>query len=221
MKNKFIAFAALALAAPFAIAADADVKITEIQYKGLFGEFVEITNTGSADVDLNGWKFNDSKRLTSAGRTLFSSSTLLGEDETVIITEVSAAVFTQAWYVDPDLGGAPATLLAIVENNSVNLGRGDEVNIYSDEIVSGSPVLIDRLTYIDTAEAAETPASEPLNTIGIRTEDVSGVPPLAEVGANNFSAWVESDENDTAGSWKSGAPSAPGTFGSPGVYDAP
>lgn len=219
MKNKSIAFAALVLAAPFAHAADTDVKITELQYKGLFGEFVEITNTGTADVDLNGWKFNDNKRLTTAGRTLFTSSTLLGEDECVIITEVSAAVFTQAWYVDPDLGGAPATLLAIVENNSVNLGRSDEVNIYSNH--GGTAVLIDRLTFIDTAEAAATPASEALNTIGIRTEDVSGVPPLAAVGGNTFIDWVESDENDTAGSWKSGAPSAPGTYGSPGVYDAP
>lgn len=204
MKIKFTMLLAVLAASPVVQAGDQDVYITELMYKGLFGEFVEVTNTGSDPVDVNGWRFDDNSRSFASGTVLFSGSTILEQNETFIITEVSEAVFTQAWYTDSG-EGVPAGLVAIYENNSNNLGRSDEVNIYED-----GGTLVDRLTYNDEAASGTDPD-------GPRTEDVSAVPGTGALGTNVFKNWVLSQDG-VNNAWKAGAPSAPGPVGSPGQY---
>lgn len=202
MKTK-LAFVLAALAATsFAQAGDQDVYITEVMYTGLFGEFVEVTNTGAAQVDVNGWKYDDN---TGSGVAMFSSATLLDQNECFIITEVSSAVFNQAWYTDSG-EGAPGGLVAIYQNSSNNLGRSDAVNIWED----ASSILIDTLVFNDQGSG---------DVKGPRTEDVSAVPgPLTVLGDNKFKNWVLSAVG-TGNAWKAGAAApVPGPVGSPGQY---
>ncbi len=188
MRNTLTLILAALAAAPFAHAGDQDCKVTEYTHKGLFGEFIEVTNTGLTAVDVNGWKYDDNTRSFAAGTLLFSAATVLSPDDCFIITEVSEAVFIQAWYVDSG-EGVPAGLVAIHENNFNNLGNVDEINIYED-----SGILIDRVT---------------LASIGLDTEGVSAI--LTNTGWKLAVAGV-------GNSWKAGAPLAPGPVGSPGVY---
>lgn len=202
MKTKLTFVLAALAATSFAQAADQDVYITEIMYKGLFGEFVEVTNTGATSVDLQNWKFDDSSASFANGTLLFSGSTVLDQNECIIITEVSDAVFRQAWYSDSG-EGTPTGLVAIYQNNSNNLGRDDEANIYEN-----GGTLIDTITFNDELTDGSNPD-------GPRTEDVSAK--VDGLGANIFKNWDLSVAGVGA-AWKAGAPSAPGPVGSPGVY---
>lgn len=206
MKSKLIALAAMLSIAPFALAGDQDVYITEVMYTGLFGEFIEVTNTGATQVDVDGWVYDDSSQSFATGTVLFSGATPLNQNETFVITEVSAAVFTQAWFTDASKT-APGGLVAIYENSSNNLGRSDEVNIWED-----GGTLVDRLTFNDQA-ATGTDARGP------RTEEFSAVPgPLSVLGDNKFKNWVLSVDG-VGNAWKAGAAApAPGPVGSPGQY---
>ncbi len=206
MKSTLIAFAAMMAISPFAAAGDQDVYITEFMYTGLFGEFVELSNTGSTAVDIEGWVFDDNSSDFHIGTLLAGSSTVMFPGDTIVITEVSQAVFVQAWFIDAG-HVIPAEFAAIVENNSNNLGRADEINIYED-----NGVLVDRLNYNDQAPVGYAAK-------GPRTEDVSAVPgPLTVLGDNLFKNWVLSSVG-TGNAWKAGAPApAPGPVGSPGQY---
>ncbi|RYD20530.1 MAG: lamin tail domain-containing protein [Verrucomicrobiaceae bacterium] len=206
MKSKLIALAAAMAISPIAFAGDQDVYITEVMYTGLFGEFIEVTNTASALVDLDGWRFDDNSADFATATELFDTTTELGLNETIVITEVSAAVFTQAWFTDAG-HATPGGLVAIFENNSNNLGRNDEVNIYND---GGTPV--DKLTFNDQAATGTNPR-------GPRTEEFSAVPGVSTVlGDNIFKNWVLSAVG-TGNAWKAGAAApVPGSVGSPGQY---
>jgi hypothetical protein len=206
MKTK-LAFLLAALAATsFAQAGDQDCYITEKMYTGLFGEFVEVTNTGAASVDVNGWVYDDNSASFGSGTVLFTSSTVLDQNECFIITEVSDTVFRQAWYTDSG-EGTPAGLVAVYQNNSNNLGRSDEINIYEN-----GGTLVDKLTFNDQASSGS-------DAKGPRTEDVSAVPgPLTVLGDNKFKNWVLSVAG-TGNAWKAGAAApVPGPAGSPGQY---
>lgn len=206
MKSELIALAAMMAISPFATAGDQDVFITEFMYTGLFGEFIELTNTAPAPVDLDGWVFYDSDTSFSTGAVLFATSTVLGLDETVVITEVSQAVFLQAWFTDA-AQAVPAGLIAISENNSVNLERSDFISIHED-----GGTRVDILTFDDLG----TPGS---STTGPRADNVSAVPGPASVpGDNLYKNWVLSAVG-TGNAWKAGAPApVPGPVGSPGQY---
>lgn len=206
MKSKLIALAAMMAISPFAAAGDQDVFITEFMYTGLFGEFIELANTGSTAVDIEGWVVDDNSSDFHIGTLLAGSSTVMFPGDTIVITEVSQAVFVQAWFIDAG-HVIPAELAAIVENNSNNLGRADEIHIYED-----NGVLVDHLTYDDQAPAG-------YDKKGPRTENVSAVPgPLTVLGNNLFKNWVLSAEG-AGNAWKAAAPApVPGPVGSPGQY---
>lgn len=203
MKTKLAIVLAALAATTLAQAGDQDCYITEVMYTGLFGEFVEVTNTGAAQVDVNGWKYDDN---TGSGVVMFTSSTLLDQNDCFIITEVSEAVFRQAWYTDSG-EGAPGGLVAIYQNSSNNLGRSDTVKIWED---GGTPV--DTLIFNDQASSG---ADEK----GPRTEEISAVPgPSTVLGDNKFKNWVLSAVG-VGNAWKAGAAApVPGPVGSPGQY---
>lgn len=174
------------------------IKITEWMYNGAGGtarEYVEITNTGGAAIDLTGWSFDDNSR--TPGSFAIGSLGILGAGQSAIICEPTEAAFRSAWGL--------SAAIKIIGGNTNNLGRADEVNIYD-----ASNNLVDRLTYDD-------------QTIGgPRTQGISGNIRFANLGANAANLAVASVAGDAFGSYASsnGDVGNPGTYSdipAPGV----
>lgn len=182
-------WAALALSAT-TLAAQAQVQITEWMYSGNGPEFIEFTNMGTTAISLAGWSFDDDSR--TAGVVSLSGLGTLGVGESFILTEASAADFRAAWGL--------ATNVKVQGNNTTNLGRNDEINLFN---ASGS--LVDRLTYGDQNFAGT-----------VRTQTSSGSPvSLQALGATTVDAgWVLSSTGDGYGS----VMSAQGDVGNPGSF---
>ncbi len=154
------------------------------------GEFIEFTNLTNAAIDMTGWSFDDSSR--TAGSVSLSAFGIVAAGESVILTEISAAAFRTEWNL--------ASGVKVVGNNTDNLGRSDEINLYNNV-----GTLVDRLTYNDQGAG---------NVDGPRTQGVSGWASTATaLGANNASLWVLSAVGDVEGSYTS----ASGLIGNPGT----
>ena len=165
-------------AAAFAPLASAQVYITEWMYNGNggTGEYVEFTNLGTSAVDFSGWSFDDDSR--NSGTVSLSAFGLVNPGESVILTEASASEFRSVWNLSNSVD--------VVGNNSTNLGRADEINLYD-----GAGNLVDRLTYGDNA----IPGS-------IRAQNISGNPlGLDVLGANNALGWIFASVGDVYGSY--------------------
>ncbi len=181
---------AFAVSTPATAAVPGQVVITEWMYNPISSgsEFVEVTNIGGEPVDLTNYSFDDSSR--TAGSFSLAALGTLAAGESGLIVEVTAEAFRTEWTLD---GSAK-----IAAGNTNNLGRGDEINIFT-----GS-TLVDRLTYGDDIAF---PGS-------IRTQGVSGVPTTCvPLGANDVRAWVRSTVGDGRGSKLS----VRGDTGSPGT----
>lgn len=177
-----------ALTSPAGAAVPGQIVITEWMYNPLAtaSEFVEVTNIGGEPVDMTGYSFDDDSRV--AGTFSLAALGTLAPGESGLIVETSAATFRAQW-------GLAATV-KIAENNTNNLGRNDEVNVFV------GTTLADRLTYGDQTFVGS-----------IRTQGRSGVPTTClALGANTVGAWVLSTVGDGRGSFAS--PS--GDVGSPG-----
>lgn len=177
----------LASAAALTTAAGAQVRITEWMYNG-GTEFIEITNLGPAAVDFTGWSFDDSSR--TPGSQSLSGFGVVAAGESVILTEAPAADFRFFWSL--------AASVKVIGENSNNLGRGDEINVYDD-----SNALVDRLTYDDQ------------NIGGPRTNAISGVPnDLSVLGTNTVTNWKLSVVGDEYNSYTSSL----GDVANPGYF---
>lgn len=183
MKSLFSSFLALAaIAAP----AHATMMITEWMYGGTT-EFIEFTNTGSTAVDMTGWSYYDSGRI--AGAVSLSGFGIVQPGQSVILTDVSETVFRDEW-------NTPT--IAVIGGNTINLGRGDEINLYDN-----LNVLVDRLTYDDQLTGTVK---------GPRTNGTSGITAPTNYGANNASLWQLSSLSDGF-SWAADS----GNIGNPGI----
>lgn len=171
-----------------AVGAQAQVRITEWMYSGDSGEFFEITNIGAAPISLSGYSYDDDSRV--AGTVDLGVLGTLNGYESAIITEADAAVFRQAWGL--------AASIKVLGNNSTNLGRADEINIFS-----GSD-LVDRLTYGDNVISGS-----------IRTQGKSGQTGLANLGLNDVLKW---ELAEAAGGPFNNIVSTGNEIGSPGTY---
>lgn len=176
-------------ACAIAVAAHAQIRITEWAYQGNSGEYIEITNTGAAPVSLDTFSFDDNSRVP--GSMMLSG--VLAPGASAIICDILAADFRANWNI-------PAGVL-IIGGNTNNLSRGDEINIYDGLI------LIDRLTYDDQ------------NLGGPRTQNFGGITQPANWGANNVAAWFRAALGDTYGSYASaqGDIGNPGFVPTPGA----
>ncbi len=188
--------AALLVSVPLAAqAADApNVKITEWMYNPVAssGEFIEITNLGTAPVSLAGWSFDDDSRLPAT--VPLDSLGTLAPGQSAIITESPDATFRTQWGLASDV--------KILAGNVTNLGRADEINIFSGPDAVAN--LVDRLTYSDQGTGTVK---------GPRTQGVAGIPiTAAALGANDASQWQLATVGDAEGS----AASTVGDLGSPG-----
>lgn len=176
--RKIIFAGAMLGSAAFAPLASAQVYITEWMYNGNggTGEYIEFTNLGNTAVDFSGWSFDDDSR--NDGTVNLSAFGLVNPGESVILTEASVSEFRSVWNL--------ASTVDVVGNNSTNLGRADEINLYD-----GAGNLVDRLTYGDNA----IPGS-------IRAQNVSGNPlSLAVLGTNNALGWIFAAVGDEYGSY--------------------
>ncbi|MBS0198067.1 MAG: CotH kinase family protein [Planctomycetes bacterium] len=173
---------ALAGVASVASAALSQVRITEFMYSGTDGEFVEITNTGPATVDLTGWSYSDSAR--HPGDFSLGGFGLLSPGESAVFTESVATTFRAKWNLQPTtklLGGLGNT------GGGGNLGRSDEINIYDS-----TGALVDRLTFGDDT----IPGT-------VRTRNFSAWCMQAGLGVNDIHQWRLSADLDVQGSWHS------------------
>lgn len=169
--------------------ADGAIRITEWMYAGDDGEFIEFTNMGAVAVDLTGWSFSDNNR--TPGDVSLTPLGTIAPGESFLISENDADTFRTAWGL--------AGTVKILGENSRNLGRNDEINIYD-----ASNTLVDRLTYGDQ----DIPGS-------IRTQNASGIPmTIAALGANDVLQWQFAAAGDTFGS----VTGAAGNVASPGVF---
>src|SRR5262245_61002856 len=178
-----------ALAKPAGAAVPGQVVITEWMYNPISSasEFVEVTNIGGEPVDMANYSFDDDSRLP--GTFSLAGLSTLAPGESGLIIETPAAAFRAEWGLDASV--------KIADNNTANLGRNDEINIFN------GTTLADRLTYGDQTFAGT-----------IRTQGTSGVPTTClGLGANNVGAWVFSAIGDGRGS----TVSVSGDIGSPGT----
>ena len=186
--------AAGVFAGVLAPSARAAVVISEYQYSGANGEFVEFTNTGPAPVSFAGYSFDDSNRRTGTSAPFdLSGVGTLAPGAAAILTESPAADFRAAW-------GIPAAVPVVgdlgLNQLGNNLGRSDEINLYD-----AGATLVDRLTYNDQMG------------LGPRTQNASGNVPPERYGQNNAAAVVLSTVGDVYGS----RASTGGDVGNPGV----
>jgi Lamin Tail Domain len=183
----------VALATPASAVVPGQIVITEWMYNPTSSgaEFVEITNIGGQSVDMTPYSFDDDSR--AAGSVSLASLGTLAAGESALIVEGTAAAFRTEW----GLGSS----VKIVAGNTNNLGRDDEINIFSQ---TTPPVLADRLTYGDDVKV---PGS-------IRTAGKSGAPNTClALGANNVNLWQLAVAGDSIGSHAS----VHGDLGSPGT----
>ena len=131
-----------ALASPAGAAPPGQVVITEWMYNPVrsASEFVEVTNIGGEPVNMASNSFDDDSR--TSGTFPLASLGVLAPGESGLIVETSAAAFRTEW-------GLAATV-KIAENNTANLGRADEINIFN------GTTLADRLS--GTSRPASSPA---------------------------------------------------------------
>jgi Lamin Tail Domain/Esterase-like activity of phytase len=183
----------IALATPASAAVPGQIVITEWMYNPAgtsTGEFIELTNIGGQSVDMAPYSFDDDSRL--AGTVSLASLGTLAAGESALIVEGTDAAFRAEW----GLGSS----VKILAGNTTNLGRDDEINIYSQ---TAPPVLADRLIYGDDIKV---PGS-------IRTTGKSGAPATClALGANNANLWQLAVAGDSIGSHAA----VHGDLGSPG-----
>jgi len=163
-----------------------DVRITEWMYDGAGGEFVELTNVGSASVDLAGWTYDDDSANPAVGFDL-SGLGVVDAGESVVFAETAASAFRTTWGLCDGVD--------VVGPYTNNLGRADQINIFD-----ASDTLVDRLTYGDQTVG------------GPRATGASAWVSEAGVGANDATTWTLSTVGDAEGSTASTA----GPVGSPG-----
>lgn len=186
MKTAMALAVATALAGCAEVAA-AQVRITEFMYSGNGPEFVEITNTGAAAVDLTGWSFDDDSGV--AGSFPIGALGTLAAGQSAIIAEGDATAFRTAW-------GLCASA-KVVGGNGQNLGRNDVINIYD---AAGAQV--DKLRFGDQ----NFPGT-------IRTQNAAGWVSALGLGADAITQWTLASVGDAENSRASSA----GDIGSPGL----
>ncbi|MBD2752532.1 lamin tail domain-containing protein [Spirosoma validum] len=148
------------------------IEITEYMYNG--SEYIELTNVGSAPVDMTGWSFDDSSRQPDSFP--IGSVGTVAPGESVIISEASAAAFRTNWFL-------PASVKVVGGNNN-NLGGSDEINIYDS-----NDNLVDQLTYSSGGN--------------VTANGVSAYPTVSNLSSTTAAAWQLSVVGDAQNTYVS------------------
>lgn len=108
--------------------ARAQIHITEFFYQGQTGavgnehEFVELTNVGSAPINLAGWRYDDDSASFASGFDL-SGLGVVQPGQSVIFTDLSEADFRTVW-TTLDAG------VTVLGGSTIGLGRNDTITIF-------------------------------------------------------------------------------------------
>jgi uncharacterized protein (TIGR03382 family) len=145
-------------------------------------EFFELTNLGSAPVDISGWTYNDNN--TNDPLAFGASFGTIQAGESIVLTQMTADAFRTYW-------GLGSSVRVFSIGGSSNLGNADTINIYNSTLQDSS-TLVDSVTYTSDA----------------RGSGVSRNRPLGGTGQSPNSAWVTSFVGDVYGSFL--APNAVG-----------
>jgi uncharacterized protein len=170
----------------------AGLRITEWMYAGISGEFVELTNLGSAAVDLTGWSLDDDHAV--AGAFSLGAFGTVQPGESVIVTEALESDFRTAW----TLAASVKVIGQLGVSAGNNFGRADQIHLYN-----AGNVLEDRLDYGDQTY----PGS-------IRTQNASGQVPCGAIAQNTVMACQLSAVGDAYGS----RAATSGDLGTPGSF---
>ena len=212
------------------------ILISEINSNGSGGDFFEIYNSGTTEVDLTGWRWTDRDlRAWSTGFTLNSSTLLAGETAVIPVasggaggTPTAIAAFKNSW------GLSDSVKLIGYTGAGAGLGSGDGVVLFNS---SGNLAtsLIYRL--LPTADFA---TQQDGSTVQLATFIKATSPQPAANGHAGimggglatdslvWNYWGSTDENPTyfststvgfAGAFANAASST--TIGSPGVVPEP
>jgi hypothetical protein len=164
------------------------VRVTEYMYTGEGDEYVELTNTSDAPIDLAGWSLDDKSGV--AGTFDLSGIGLLTPGASAVVTDGDAIDFKNDW-------GLGAT--SVLGDNAVaKLGRNDAVYLFD-----AAGVVQDRFAYGDE----DYPGSP-------KADGVGAWPCADALGESDPHSWALSAQGDAQGSWTSGQ----GDLGSPGVF---
>lgn len=124
------------IAALVAGTAAADIRITEVApwasgNAPYAGDWFELTNTGSSNISISGWKFDDSSNSFGAAVALSGISTIKAGESVIFIEGNSskAASFLAVWFG----GSAPAGFqIGTYTGSGIGLSTdGDAVNIFN------------------------------------------------------------------------------------------
>ena len=166
----------------------AGMRITEYMYSGGGDEFIELTNTSGAPVDLTGWSLDDGSG--NPGTYDLSSAGVVAPGESIVVTEGAAASFILDW----GLSG-----VTVLEGNvTAPLGRNDGIHVFD---ASGG--LEDRLFYGDE----DFPGS-------VRAREASAWACTDGLGAEDPYLWALSFEGD----FQDSVTSLNGDVGNPGSW---
>jgi len=184
MKAIMTAAAAALLAA--SACARADIIISEIMWnpngsEGGLQEWIEITNTGSATVDLTGWVYGDSQDGHYSNP--FAAGTSLAAGGSAVIVGQSAAVFQSIWGAGVQVityTGGPA--------EGISLANSATATNETVAIFDASNNLVDDVNY--ESNISGWPATDGSNVNG---QTIYLLPQAFTTTANNVGAnWAES-----------------------------
>lgn len=162
------------------------VRITEYMHSGAGGEFMEFRNFMGTSVNMTGWSYSDESRVP--GQVSLSGFGTIIAGEVVLLSEAVAGDFRTDW----GLAGS----VKVVGGNTINIGAGDEVNLYDS-----SGALVDRITFGSV-------------TCSVDADGASVWPCSSAVGTNDILEWRKAEVGDGQGS----ITSLVGDIGRPGFY---
>ena len=175
-----------------------DIKITEVAYGGNIagstgdGEYLELTNVGTAPQSFAGWTYNSNNSKGVAQPLPLDDFGTVAPGESVLITDVTPAEFRTEWSL-------PDTVKIINDKAnglSVTLDKGPD----SPTIYDGTGAVVDSMTYQSGFFSGK---------------GVSAWVDSAHLGARgDTTGWTISTAGDVEGS----TTSAGGAIGSPGTY---
>lgn len=203
-----------------AAAASADIRITEVAPRAsstpLGHDWFELTNTGSATVNITGWRVDDDSNAFNKSVAISGVTSIAPGESVVIVTEATSSVvstFRTAWF------GAAASTVQIgwADGSGLGLGNdGDAVNIFD---ASG--------TRVANVTFGAAPAAAPYATFDNAAGVNGAITAASVVGTNGAFASANGAEIGSPGLVSGGAPTDPPpatTFtawpGSPNVVPA-
>jgi uncharacterized protein YjiK len=171
-----------------------DVKITEVDPSGSGGghgynsDWFELTNEGTAAVDLTGWKASDSADTTAAGESgLLTGVSSLPAGASAVFLETPAEIsaFEAAWFPD----GVPSGFLVGGYEGAKGLSTGgDQVNIFgaAEEKITGVAfgVATSKVSFDNAAGIGDTTTPPPtISTLSVAGTNGAFTNGAGEIGS--------------------------------------